>query len=257
MSDALGSLRWIDNHCHLADDANEVLDQARRAGVLRFIDVGCDLGTSEAAIEHARRHDGVFTTVGLHPHEARNGLAGLEALLGAEPVVAVGECGLDYHYDHSPRPTQREMFATQIGWAHQYELPLVIHTREAWQETFEILDREGVPERTIFHCFTGGAPEAFECLARGAFLSFSGIVSFKNAEDVRDAVRACPSDRLLVETDSPYLAPVPHRGETNQPAWVARVGEVVAEVRGAEVGEVARMTWANAHRAYPRLGSPE
>lgn len=254
---AVTDLRWIDNHCHLNDEADEVLDAARAAGVTRFIDVGCDLATSRAAIDHAARYDGVFATVGLHPHEAKHGLDGLPELLDAPGVVAVGECGLDYHYDHSPRDTQRTMFAAQIALAHERELPLVIHTREAWEETFEILDREGVPERTIFHCFTGGPDEAREGLARGAYLSFSGIVSFKSATDVQQAAVLCPPDRMLVETDSPYLAPAPHRGKTNQPAWVARVGEVVAELRGEALETVAAATWANTHRAYPGLSPVE
>jgi TatD DNase family protein len=166
----------------------------------------------------------------------------------------VGECGLDYHYDHSPRDEQREMFAAQIALAHRHELPLVIHTREAWAETFDILDAEGMPSSTIFHCFTGGPDEAQQCLDRGAWLSFSGIVSFKSAADVQQAAVLCPADRMLVETDSPYLAPAPYRGKRNQPAWVARVGEVLAELRGESIEAVAEATWDNAHRAYPLLG---
>lgn len=249
-------LRWIDNHCHLGDDAADVLVAARQAGVHRFIDVGCDLASSTAAVAHAAEHDGVFATVGLHPHEAKHGLDGLEALLSEPKVVAVGECGLDYHYDHSPRAEQRAMFEAQIGLAHRHELPLVIHTREAWAETFEVLDNEGVPANTIFHCFTGGADEARECLARGGYLSFSGIVSFKSATDVQAAAALCSPDRMLVETDSPYLAPTPHRGKPNQPAWVARVGEVLAEVRGQTPAEIAQATWDNTHAAYPGLSLP-
>ena len=196
----------------------------------------------------------MHATVGLHPHEAKHGIDGLEALLGEPGVVAVGECGLDYHYDHSPRDEQRAMFAAQIALAHQHELPLVIHTREAWAETFDILDAEGMPSSTIFHCFTGGPDEAQKCLDRGAWLSFSGIVSFKSAADVQQAAVLCPADRMLVETDSPYLAPAPYRGKRNQPAWVARVGEVLAELRGETIKAVAEATWDNAHRAYPLLG---
>ncbi len=247
-------MRWVDNHCHLADDAIEILDAARSGGVERFIDVGCDLATSQEAIQHAAAHEGVHATVGLHPHEAKHGIGGLEALLSEPGVVAVGECGLDYHYDHSPRDEQREMFAAQIALAHRHELPLVIHTREAWAETFDILDAEGMPSSTIFHCFTGGPDEAQQCLDRGAWLSFSGIVSFKSAADVQQAAVLCPADRMLVETDSPYLAPAPYRGKRNQPAWVARVGEVLAELRGESIEAVAEATWHNAHRAYPLLG---
>jgi len=213
-----GELRWIDNHCHLGDDAAAAIEAANQAGVMKFIDVGCDLATSTTCVAHASAHESVFATVGLHPHEAKHGLDGLESLLDEPKVIAVGECGLDYHYNHSPANAQRAMFAAQIQLAHEHRLPLVIHTREAWDETFDILDAEGVPEQTIFHCFTGGPDEARAGLDRGGWLSFSGIVSFKSATDVQEAARLCPPDKLLVETDSPYLAPVPHRGKPNQPA---------------------------------------
>ena len=245
---------WIDNHCHLGVDAAEAIAAANQAGVRKFIDVGCDLATSRACVEHAAAFEHVYATVGLHPHEAQHGIDGLEALLDEPNVIAVGECGLDYHYDHSPRDAQRSMFAAQIELAHRHELPLVIHTREAWEETFEILDAEGIPTHTIFHCFTGGPDEATECLQREAWLSFSGIVSFKSATDVQQAAVLCPIDKLLVETDSPYLAPVPHRGKPNQPAWVSVVGQAVATLRNDSVTDIAQATWRNTHQAYPRLG---
>jgi TatD DNase family protein len=165
-------------------------------------------------------------------------------------VVAVGECGLDYHYDHSPREVQREVFAAQIALAHAHGLPLVIHTREAWPDTFDILRAEGPPATTVFHCFTGGAKEAREALDLGAHLSFSGIVSFPSADDVRAAAAMCPADRLLVETDSPYLAPVPHRGARNQPSLLPAVGTALARARGVEPEEVAELTWRNAVIAF-------
>ena len=164
--------------------------------------------------------------------------------------MGIGECGLDYHYDHSPRPVQREAFALQIALAHRHGLALVIHTREAWDDTFELLGAEGVPERTIVHCFTGGPDEARRCLDLGASLSFSGVVTFKNAADVREAVALCPLDRLLVETDSPFLTPVPHRGTPNEPARVPLVGAAVAKVKGLEAAEVAEASTANARRAF-------
>jgi TatD DNase family protein len=154
----------------------------------------------------------------------------------------VGECGLDYHYEHSPRDVQRDVFARQIALAHAHRLPLVIHTRAAWDDTFAILDREGVPERTVFHCFTGGPLEAEACVARGAWLSISGIVTFKNADDVRAAVAVTPLDRLLVETDSPFLAPVPHRGQRNVPAHVGLVGAAVALQKGVDVAAISSHT---------------
>jgi TatD DNase family protein len=165
-------------------------------------------------------------------------------------VVAVGECGLDYHYDHSPRPAQREAFAAQIQLAHERQLPLVVHTREAWADTFAILDAEGVPARTVIHCFTGGPDEARGCLDRGAWLSFSGIVTFKNAVEVREAAELCPDDRLLIETDAPFLAPVPFRGKQNEPAYVGHVGSAIAALRGATVAAVAALTRENAQVAF-------
>ncbi|HZN13439.1 MAG TPA: TatD family hydrolase [Acidimicrobiales bacterium] len=235
---------WTDSHCHIDDVA--VVDAAVASGVTRMITVGTDLESSRHAVHVARTTEGVWATVGLHPHDAKNGTDGLEELLADDVVVAVGECGLDYHYDHSPRPVQRDVFATQIGWAQDRDLPLVIHTREAWDDTFAILDEVGVPARTVFHCFTGGPAEAERCLERGATLSFSGIVTFKSADDVRGAAAMCPADRLLIETDSPYLAPVPHRGQPNQPAWVTVVGAAIAQVRGIPVEAVEALTWENA-----------
>lgn len=256
-------IRWTDNHCHLhfrgadPDSVTQVVAAGRDAGVERFVTVGCDVADSTAAIEVARAHDGVFATAGVHPHEAQHGIDGLEALLADPEVVAVGECGLDFHYDHSPRQVQREVFAAQIALAEAHGLALVIHTRSAWDETFDVLAAEGVPARTVFHCFTGGPDEARRCLDLGAHLSISGIVTFKSAQDVRDAVALCPPDRLLVETDTPYLAPVPHRGEPNRPALVPLVGEAVAAVQGRSVAEVAASSWDAAERLYRLPGASE
>ncbi len=237
--------RWIDSHCHLDPaTAAETIAAARAAGVGQMITVGCDRATSETALEVAAAHDGVHATVGLHPHDARHGVESIVDLFDRPGVVAVGECGLDFHYDHSPRDVQRTAFVDQIRLAHERRLPLVIHTREAWAETFEILELVGMPERTIFHCFTGGPAEAERCLELGGYLSFSGIVTFRSATDVQAAAQLCPSERLLVETDSPYLAPIPHRGRRNQPAYLPHVGEFVAALRGVEPAELARSSSA-------------
>ncbi len=254
------SIRWTDDHCHLGWDVNEEVDanevdamvaEARAAGVERLVTVGTDALRSAEAVRAAARHPGVvWATVGLHPHEARHGLDGVVDLLDNDGVVAVGECGLDYHYDHSPRSVQRDMFAAQIALAHERDLALVIHTREAWDDTFAVLDAEGVPPLTVFHCFTGGVDEARACLDRGGYLSFSGIVTFGSADDVRAAAAVCPFERLLVETDSPYLAPVPYRGRPNRPSLVPLVGAAVAEAMGVTVDAVAAATWANAERVY-------
>ena len=246
---------WFDNHCHVDDEripggTAGALAAAREAGVTGFVTVGTDAERSAAAIAVAGTNDDVWATVGLHPHDAVNGVESIVPLLDADRVVAVGECGLDYHYDHSPREVQREAFAAQVALAHERGLPLVIHTREAWDDTFAVLAAEGVPGHTIFHCFTGGADEARRALDVGAFLSFSGIVTFPSADDVRAAAALCPADRILVETDSPYLAPVPHRGQRNQPAFVPFVGARVAEVRGVNVSQIEHDTEVNARVAF-------
>ena len=245
----------MDNHCHFGEDVAAAVAAAAASGVQKMIDVGCDVEGSRACIERAQTYDGVYATAGVHPHEASGGIDGLAELALSGEVIAVGECGLDFHYDYSPRGAQRDVFAAQIALAHDAALPLVIHTREAWPETFDVLAAEGVPENTIFHCFTGGPDEARSCLELGAWLSFSGIVSFKAAADVQAAAVLCPADRMLVETDSPYLAPVPHRGKANQPAWVTDVGAAVAALRNQPIAEVASATWTNAHSAYPGLSS--
>ena len=244
--------QWIDNHCHLpAGDAGAALiDQARAAGVTRMITVGTDAEASRQAIEVAAAHAGVWATVGVHPHDASQGVDAIVPLLAESGVVAVGECGLDYFYDHSPRDVQRAAFAAQIELAVEHDLALVIHTRDAWTDTFDVLGAVGVPSRTVFHCFTGGPDEARRGLELGIHLSFSGIVTFKNADDLRAAARLCPLDRLLVETDSPYLAPVPHRGQKNRPALVPLVGAAVAEVKGVAVEVVAESTAAAAVALY-------
>lgn len=245
---------WTDSHCHIPYEGvgTEVIAEAAAAGVTRLVTVGTDAAQSAAALAVARDHADVWATVGLHPHESSHGVDTIIGLLAAaDPkVVAVGECGLDYHYDLSERAVQREAFAAQVALAHRHRLALVVHTREAWDDTFDILAAEGVPERTVFHCFTGGPEEATRALAVGAWLSFSGIVTFKNAADVRAAVAVCPSERMLVETDSPYLAPVPHRGRANRPALVPLVGAVLAEIKAVAVEEVAMVTTANAAAVF-------
>ena len=243
---------WVDAHCHLPDDtAAELVAEAADAGVTTMVTVGCDRASSVEALAIAGRIPGVHATVGLHPHDARHGVDTIRDLF-AGPVrpVAVGECGLDYHYDHSPRDEQRIAFAAQVALAHELALPLVIHTREAWDDTFDILDAEGVPASTIFHCFTGGPAEARRCLDRGAVLSFSGIVTFTGAPEVREAAALTPLERTLVETDSPYLAPVPHRGKRNRPAWVPFVGARLAEVHGTDVATVRAVTRQATEQAF-------
>lgn len=244
---------WFDNHCHLTSlkrDHGVVVAEAAAGGVTRMLTVGCDVQDSKNAIEIASQFENVWATAGVHPHEAKAGIAGLEELLANDNVVAVGECGLDFHYDNSPRVEQAEVFRLQIALAHEHDLALVIHTREAWPETFEILDDLGMPERTVFHCFTGGEAEAASCLERGAYLSFSGIVTFPSASDVQAAARMTPTSRTLVETDSPFLTPTPHRGRPNRPALVTLVGEKVADLQGISGQEMAAASWENGRTLY-------
>jgi TatD DNase family protein len=267
---------WIDSHCHLQDtyrpeglDLLEAVTEAAAAGVVGMVCVGTDAATSRQAVglaadirDRAARGQGVpegfgaWATVGLHPHDASKGLEEVHGVLDkamAAPgrvVVAVGECGLDYHYDHSPRPAQREMFAAQLALARRHELTLVVHSRDAWDDTFAILDSPDRPERVVIHCFTGGPEEARRCLDLGAYISFSGIVTFKNADEVRAAAAFCPLDRLLVETDAPFLAPAPHRGKENRPAYVPLVGSAVAAVRDMPIGALAETTRRATQHAF-------
>lgn len=244
---------WFDNHCHLTSlktAPEETVAGAAAAGVTRLLTVGCTVADSDRAATIAERFDQVWSTAGVHPHDAKDGIDGLEALLDRPSVVAVGECGLDYHYEHSPRDVQADAFLRQIELANRHDLALVIHSREAWDDTFDLLDRAGVPDRTVFHCFTGGPEEARAGIERGAYLSFSGIVTFPSADELREAARLTPADRILVETDSPYLAPVPLRGKTNQPANVAIVGEYLADLLSVPVEEFAARTTTNANTLF-------
>jgi TatD DNase family protein len=252
---------FFDSHCHVHDErmpggTAAAIQQARSDRVAGMITVGCDRPTSLAAIAVAAEHDDVWATVGLHPHDAVQGVDTVVDLLDRPGVIAVGEAGLDYYYEHSPRDVQRRAFAEQIQLAHERDLPLIIHSRDAWDDTFDVLAAEGTPTRTIFHCFTGGADEAHRCLEVGAFVSFSGIVTFKSATDVQDAARLVPLDRMLVETDAPYLAPVPYRGKPNQPAYVSWTTQFIADLRDTPLGMVAWATTANAAVAFPAVTLP-
>ncbi len=241
---------WVDSHCHLqwiTGGAAAALDRARDAGVGAMVCVGTDLESSQTAVELAAEHRDVWATVGLHPHEASRldeEWDALVALAASERVVGIGEAGFDFHYTHSPPPDQDEAFRRQIRLARELDRTLVIHSRDAWDATFAALGDEGTPPRTVFHCFTGGPDEARRALDLGAHLSFSGIVSFKGADDVRAAAAACPPDRILVETDAPYLTPVPHRGRENEPALVVDVGVALAAAVGRPLEMVAAATRA-------------
>jgi TatD DNase family protein len=246
---------WVDSHCHLYSltDPEGAIERAREAGVTAMVCVGTDLETSRQAIGLAARHPDVRATVGLHPHDASKlGVEWepLEALAESAEVVGVGETGLDFHYLHSPAGEQETAFRAQIRLAKRLDRALVVHSRDAWHGTFRVLADEGPPSRTVLHCFTGGPDEARRALDAGLVLSFSGIVSFKGAADVREAAARCPLDRLLVETDSPYLAPQPVRGKPNEPANVTHTARFVAELRGVPYEELERTVAANFERVF-------
>lgn len=245
---------WIDAHCHLQFEgrgatAEEAVARAVEAGVERMVCIGTDLATSAEAVRLAGEFPEVWASVGLHPHDASK-LAdewdGLVDLVGRDRVVGIGEAGFDLYYRHSEPDAQEEAFRAQLRLAGERGLPLIIHSRDAWGETFDVLESERVPPRTVFHCFTRGPAEAERALALGCWLSYSGIVSFKTADDLRAAAALTPPDRLLIETDAPFLAPVPHRGKDNEPAFLPAVGAAVAAARNEPVETVAALTRANA-----------
>lgn len=258
----------IDAHCHLevrtlGADVPVVLERARLAGVAQLVAVGSSgvaAGAAEA-IALAEAHDFVFATAGIHPHEAGaarpEDLHAIERALGHPRVVACGEIGLDYHYDFSARPAQHEVFMQQLAIAKRLVKPIMLHVREAHADTLRCLDEAGISAASgVVHCFTSGPAEAEAFLARGLYLSIPGVVTFKNAAALQEAVRQAPLDRLLVETDSPYLAPVPHRGKRNEPAWVVHTAQKVAELRGVTFEEVAAATTANARRLFGLPSAP-
>ncbi len=256
---------WTDAHCHLQErffegdesaksDVYETLARAYEGGVDRVVVIGTGEETSAQALAATDLGGPVeiYATVGQHPHDALSDLDPVVALAraGHPKLVGIGECGLDYFYEHSPRSEQRRSFATQISLAHELDLALVIHARDAFDDLVEILTSEGVPERTVVHCFTGSPEDAERCLDIGCDISISGIVTFKNAESLRDAAKLVPLERLHVETDSPFLAPVPYRGKRNEPAYVTLVGEFVAELRGESFKTVRDATSANTARLF-------
>jgi TatD DNase family protein len=264
-------VRLFDSHAHIGApelhaEAPELIARARAAGVQGMLAVGAGygVGANAGAVMLAGENEGIWASVGVHPHDAAewSPIAGtaLDGWLAHSRVVAVGECGLDYWYEHSPRDAQAEALRAQIAIARAVAKPLVIHvrpsrgTRDAFDEILAIFDGAGA-ERVggVIHCFTGDLPFARECLARGFDISFSGILTFNNAAELRAVARALPLDRLLVETDSPLLAPVPHRGRRNEPAWVAHVVTCLAELHDRSADEVATSTDERA-RALFRLG---
>jgi TatD DNase family protein len=251
-------VKLVDSHCHLdnrkfAEDADAVIARALDAGVERMLAIGTGDGPPDidAGIRLAERYPFMLATVGVHPHDASKAdeetYEALRVRCGHEKVVAFGEIGLDYHYDFAPRETQRTVFIRQLQIAREAGLPVVIHTREAWADTVAIL-QDHPPGPGIFHCFTGGPAEADDAVALGFHVSFCGVLTFPKADALREAARQVPEDRILVETDAPYLAPVPHRGKRNEPAFVIETVTCLAAVREESPDRMAAMTTANFDR---------
>jgi len=252
----------IDSHAHIqgkeyAGEAEAVIERARAAGVDIVIAVGGagEMSSNTEAVALAAQFDGVYATVGMHPHDAKDvgadELQSLTALAASPKVVAIGETGLDYYYNHSPHDVQQRVFSQFIHMARDTDLPIVVHERDAAQEAADLLRREGAGKlRGVIHCFTGSYEAARAYLELGFYLSFTGIITFKNADPLRDVVRQVPLERMLVETDSPYLTPVPHRGKRNEPAYVRFVAKTIAQVKEVAVEEVARVTTENVKELF-------
>src|SRR5882672_2618613 len=252
----------IDSHCHLdfadyASDRGQVLARARGAGVTAFVCIGSGKDTVSAreAVAIAAAEGDVFASVGVHPHDVAGmseaDWTELDGLARAARVVSIGETGLDYHYDHSPRDVQQAAYERFIGLARAVRRPVISHVRDAHDDAVAILTAEGAADvGGVIHCFTGGVAEARKYLDLGHHLSFSGILTFKNAAPVREAAAFSPLERLLIETDAPYLAPIPHRGKRNEPAYIVETLRILAEVRGAAVGEIEAATAENTRRLF-------
>ncbi|HEY1981692.1 MAG TPA: TatD family hydrolase [Xanthobacteraceae bacterium] len=257
----------VDSHCHLdfpdfADDLDGVVGRARATGIERMVTISTRVKRHAELLAITERFPDVYCSVGTHPHNAHEELdvtAGdLVALTRVPKVVALGEAGLDYHYDNSPRDAQERGFRTHIAAARETGLPLVIHTREADADAARILEEEtgkgAFP--AVLHCFTGGQELADRAIALGLYISFTGILTFKNSSALRDIAASLPADRILVETDAPYLAPGKLRGKRNEPSYVVETAKVLAEARGVSLDDIARQTTANFFRLFSKVPKP-
>jgi TatD DNase family protein len=250
----------IDSHCHLQDpkfakDRLEVIERAKKAGVEAFITIGCDIETTKDAHHIASIHPEVFFTAGFHPHEAKKAdqeaLAALKILAQKHKCVAIGECGLDYYYEHSPKNTQNDVFAHQLDLAKELNLPVVIHLRDAFSDCQSLLKQAGLADQSVvIHCFSGSLSEAKAFLDMGLLISLSGILTFKKAGELPEVAKAIPLDRLLIETDAPYLAPIPHRGQRNEPAFIKLILEKIAEIRAEPTDQIDKILTENTKRFF-------
>ena len=259
----------VDSHCHLdfpdfAEERDEVVARAMRSGVGRMITISTHLSRFDRIQALAEAYPEVYCSVGVHPHNAGEELAGVSVerlveLARRPKVVGIGESGLDYYYDKSPRPAQAESFRLHCRAARETGLPIIVHTRDAEEDTAQILAEEGAGRglRGVLHCFSSGRALAEKALELGFYISFSGIVTFRNSDELRAIARDIPLDRLLVETDAPYLAPVPKRGKRNEPAFVVHTAAVLAEAKGVAPDMLARATTENVLRLFDRMPRPE
>jgi TatD DNase family protein len=260
---------FTDSHAHIDGpefdaDREEIIDRARFAGVSTILNVGTGDphgGMLERAVELGEKYESVYTAIGVHPHDARlyddKVEDKIKALAQSERVIAWGEIGLDFHYDNSPRDVQIAVFKRQLRAARECDLPVVIHTREAEPETIEILESDyaGAERRGVFHCFSGSMELAKRAIELGFMISFSGIVTFKKADELREVAKQVPLDRLLIETDCPYLSPIPFRGKRNEPAYVVEVARCLAGIHGMEIEEMGAVTSENFRRFFSRKGA--
>ncbi len=250
----------FDSHAHIDDsrfdqDRDQIIERAKESGLSYILNPGADLATSVKAVNLAEKYSMVYGAVGVHPHDVKDmdedTIEVLRSLCSKEKVVAVGEIGLDYYYDHSPREAQRKWFERQIQLAKEVQLPIIIHDRDAHQEVFDILSRYDAGKLgCVMHCYSGSVELAREYVKRGIYISLAGPVTFKNAKKTHQVAQEIPLEWLLVETDSPYLTPVPHRGKRNEPAYVKLVAETIAEAKGISLESVAEQTTMNAKRLF-------
>jgi len=254
-------MELIDTHCHLTSeslicDIGDVLQRSRAAGISHWISVGTGLEDSQDCVALASQHEQLWATVGIHPHEARHAhndaLAAIEILAGKPDVVALGETGLDFHYNFSPQEQQIQAFRAHLDMAARLHLPVVVHTREAFAETMAVLDEfQSQLEHVVLHCFSGTSEQARLALDRGYYLSFTGVVTFKNAQMIREAALIVPMDHLMLETDCPYMSPAPKRKQKiNEPALLIHTAKCLAELKGVPLLQFAERTLANSRRFF-------
>lgn len=251
---------YFDTHAHLDDvkfsqDQDQVIERAKAAGVEYILNVGYNPASASRTVELTKKYDFIYGAVGMHPHDAKDldgeGFRELKRLAGEPKIVAIGEIGLDYYWNHSPHDVQQRVFRRMIDFAREVKKPIIIHDRDAHEDIFRIIKEEAAYEvGGIFHCYSGSLPLAKEAVKMGFYISIAGPVTFHNAKKTVEVVREIPLERLLIETDCPYLAPVPYRGKRNEPAYVVKVAETIAQIKGISLEEAAKTTLENGKKAF-------